>query len=198
MAAVGEKEQPAARGMRADARRNRDAIIAAARELFAAEGDGVEMADIAERAELGVGTLYRHFPDKQALIRELVAARFVELAACYRQRLASDDPPWGRLEGAIRDACAIQARDRGLAEALSASGLADHQPVARSTPGLVDSLDRLVSDAVADGSARAGLTWEDVVMVLCGAGHAISSQRYLPGQWERLLEIQLDGLRAAR
>lgn len=183
--------------MRADARRNRDAIIAAARELFAAEGDGVEMADIAERAELGVGTLYRHFPDKQALIRELVVERFAELAACYRRRLESEDGSWGRLEGAIRDACAIQARDRGLAEALSASGLADHQPVARSTPGLVESLDRLVSEAVAEGSARADLTWEDVVMCLCGAGHAITCQEDMPGQWERLLEIQLSGLRAA-
>ena len=181
--------------MRADARRNREAIVVAARELFAERGAAVEISDIAERAGVGVGTLYRRFPDKEALVRELLVDRFRELAACYQGWLERDVSPWERLEGAIRDACAIQQRDRGLAEALGGTGLA--QPVARSTPGLIEAMEQLVADAVADGSARADLRWEDIVMCVCGTGHAITCDEHLPGSWERLLEIQLSGLRAA-
>lgn len=182
--------------MRADARRNREAIVSAARELFADRGAAVEISEIAERAGVGVGTLYRRFPDKDALVRELLEDRFRELAALYESWLQRDATPWERLEGSIRGACAIQCRDRGLAEALGGTGLA--QPVARSTPGLIEAMERLVGDAVADGSARADLRWEDVVMCTCGTGHAITCGEHLPGSWERLLEIQLSGLRAAR
>ncbi|MGB2851273.1 MAG: helix-turn-helix domain-containing protein [Solirubrobacterales bacterium] len=185
-----------ARPMRADARRNRESILAAARDLFAERGAGVEMSEVAERAGVGVGTLYRRFPDKDALVHELLGERFRELAACYQRRLSAEGSAWERLEGAIRDACAIQDRDRGLAEALSATGLERHEPVARSTPGLLETMRRLVDEAVAEGSARADLTWEDLVMCLCGVGHTISCAEHLPGRWDRLLEIQLSGLRA--
>jgi AcrR family transcriptional regulator len=186
---------PDAPAQRADARRNRAAVLDAARALYTERGSNVEMREIAERAGLGIGTVYRHFPEKQALVRALLEEKFAGMAERYAAELAREATPWERLEGAIRAAMAAQQQDLGVAEVLSAAS-ADHQRIARATPGLVDSLDRIVREAVADGSARADLRWEDVVMCLCGVGQAILNERYLPGKWERLLTIVLDGMRA--
>ena len=71
--------------MRADARRNRARILEAARELFASEDPDVQIDDVARRAGVGVGTVYRHFPDKEALMGELVRERF----ALFNERLAA-------------------------------------------------------------------------------------------------------------
>jgi AcrR family transcriptional regulator len=185
------RSQPA---LRADARRNRLALVEAARELFTERGTAVEMREIAERAGVGVGTLYRHFPDRAELVEALLEDKFAQLARRFEAQLERDRTPWERLEGAIRDACEINQRDLGVAEVLSA-GSAAHQTIARATPGLVDSLDRIVREAVREGSARRDLEWEDVVMCLCGISQTIVQQEHLPGRWERLLEIQLDGLR---
>lgn len=180
--------------LRADAVRNRERLLAAARQLLAEQGSGFEMTDIASAAGVGVGTLYRHFPDRDALMTDLITEKFAELSATQHRVLEMAElSARGRLDRMIRAACEIQARDRGLHEALNAAaGL--HEPVARSTPGLIDGMDRLVREAIADGSVRDDLTWEDLVMCICATGHTIVLEDSLPGSWERLLEIQLAGL----
>jgi AcrR family transcriptional regulator len=187
-----ERTAPAA--LRADAQRNRERILAAARELMAERGAAVEMTEIAEAAGVGVGTLYRRFPDKQALILELLREKFQELAAALERELAREEvSARERLHGYIRAACAIQGADRGLQEAFSAA-IDDHSGIAQSTPGLLESTERLVAEAVAEGSVRPDLEWEDVVTCCCALGHVIQHQDSLPGSWQRLLQIQLDGL----
>lgn len=180
--------------LRADAVRNRERILEAARKLMTRQGADTEMADIAREAGVGVGTLYRRFPDKQALVTELVREKFIWLRGLMEEALARDElSARERLDHYIRSACTIQGTDRGLYEALN-TAVAAHAPIARETPGLIPSLDQLVREAREEGSVRADLTWEDVVMCTCALGHVVQIEEDLPGTAERLLEIQLSGL----
>ncbi len=180
--------------LRADAARNRLRILAAARKLMAERGSAVEMVDIAEEAGVGVGTLYRRFPDKQVLVLELIREKFAMLSSILERELGrSELSARERLDNYIRASGEVQRRDLGLQEAMSASA-PEHQQIARDTPGLLGRIDRLVSDAVAEGSARADLTWEDIVMCSCALGHVLQHEESLPGSAERLLAIQLAGL----
>jgi len=92
MTTVTDKKPAAARSLRADARRNREAVLEAARQAFADEGFICQMDDIARTAGVGVGTVYRHFPNKEALLDALVAARFELLAEETAKALERDDP----------------------------------------------------------------------------------------------------------
>jgi AcrR family transcriptional regulator len=175
--------------MRADAARNRERILEAARTLMARDGAGVEMVDIAREAGVGVGTVYRRFPDKEALISELVREKFLGLRGVEQRELTARE----RLDGYIRDACAIQGKDKGLFEAMSVASAA-HARIARETDGLIESLQRLVNEAREEGSVRDDLGWEDIVMCTCALGHVTQIEDDLPGTVARLLEIQLDGL----
>src|SRR6476469_6810573 len=89
------------RVLRADARRNREAVLAAARHLFADQGLDAQMPDVAKAAAVGVGTVYRHFPTKDDLIAALVADRFERLAQKARDGLEMDDP-WDAVAEFIR------------------------------------------------------------------------------------------------
>src|SRR5438105_15429206 len=101
------------RTLRADARRNHEAVIAAAKKLFADQGLDAQMPDVARSANVGVGTVYRHFPTKQDLIAELVAERFERLAQKAREALETEDA-WEGVSDFIRFSAQIQADDRGL------------------------------------------------------------------------------------
>src|SRR3954471_21395999 len=109
------KPPSAERAQRADARRNRAAVIEAAKKLFADEGLDAQMPDVAKAAKVGVGTVYRHFPTKDDLIAALAAGRF-ELLAERAQEALEEEDPWGSLCDFIRFAAQIQADDRGLCE----------------------------------------------------------------------------------
>jgi AcrR family transcriptional regulator len=108
---------PVGRVLRADARRNREAVIAAAKKLFADQGLDAQMPDIAKAAKVGVGTVYRHFPTKDDLIAALAVERFERLAEKVREALEQDDP-WDGLCEFIRFAARLQADDRGLCEVM--------------------------------------------------------------------------------
>src|SRR5437660_11304324 len=103
---------PAARTLRADARRNRSAVLAAAKQLFAEQGLEAQVPDVAKAANVGVGTVYRHFPTKDHLIAALVADRFDRLAARAREDLAAADA-WEGISDFVRFAAQTQADDRG-------------------------------------------------------------------------------------
>src|ERR1700754_4180836 len=110
MATRGAVEPVVAR-MRADARRNRERILSAARETFSEHGTEAQMDEIARRAGVGVGTLYRHFPTKDALIGELVRIKLSDFAVRARAKFEEDERPWESFAELIREQAEIAARD---------------------------------------------------------------------------------------
>jgi AcrR family transcriptional regulator len=182
------------RALRADARRNREAVIAAAKELFADLGLDAQMPDVARSAGVGVGTVYRHFPTKDDLIAALVAERFERLAQKAREGLEAEDP-WEGIAGFVRFSAEIQAADRGLCEVMGSRP--EVMDAAARAAGLPELCEKLVKRAQRSGQLRRDLVWEDVPMIACGLGR-ITHATVGPasGRWQRLVEIILDGLRA--
>jgi AcrR family transcriptional regulator len=183
------------RTLRADARRNRDAVLAAARDRLAKDGLDGPIEDIARAAGVGVGTVYRHFPSKDELIAALVVDRFRRLAERTREALAEPDP-WQAFCDLMRYSAALQVRDRALSEFLSSQpGLAQAEAV-RS--GLADLTAELIAKAQRSGGMRKDAVVEDVPTLICGLGAvtAGAAGKMPELNWERYLEIMLDGLRA--
>jgi AcrR family transcriptional regulator len=182
------------RALRADARRNRQAVIAAAKKLFADQGLDAQMPDVAKAANVGVGTVYRHFPTKDDLIAALVAERFERLAQKARDGLEAEDP-WEGISDFIRYSARIQADDRGLCEVMGSRP--EVMDAAARAAGLSELCAELVKRAQRSGELRRDLVWEDIPMIACGLGR-ITQANVGPaaGRWPRLVEIILDGLRA--
>jgi AcrR family transcriptional regulator len=182
------------RALRADARRNRDAIIAAAKKLFADEGLDAQMPDVAKAAKVGVGTVYRHFPNKEDLITALAGERFERLAEKAREGIEADDP-WGGLCEFLRFSAQIQADDRGLCEVMGSRP--EVMAEAAFAVGLDELCDELVKRAQRSGELRKDLDWQDIPMIACSLGR-ITPAEHGPavGRWPRLVEIVIDGLRA--
>ena len=201
MVTVAEKTPAAGRELgrvektlRADARRNREAVIAAAKRLFADEGLEAQMPDVAKVARVGVGTVYRHFPTKEDLIAVLVGQRFERLAEKAREGLEAEDA-WQGICEFIRFSAEIQADDRGLCEVMGSRP--DLMEAAALEVGLPELCDRLVKRAQRSGDLRRDLAWEDVPMIACGLGRITQADvGPAKGRWPRLVEIILDGLRA--
>jgi AcrR family transcriptional regulator len=188
------KPQSLDRVLRADARRNREAVIAAAKKLFADEGLDAQMPDIAKAAKVGVGTVYRHFPTKEDLIRALAAERFERLAEKAREGIDAEDA-WDGLCDFIRFAAELQADDRGLCEVMGSRPEVMNESALGV--GLDELTDKLVKRAQRSGDLRRDLDWEDIPMIACGMG-SVTQATMGPGEgrWPRLVEIIIDGLRA--
>jgi AcrR family transcriptional regulator len=188
----GEKSAPE-RVQRADARRNREAVIGAAKKLFADQGLDAQMPDVARAAKVGVGTVYRHFPAKEDLIEALAADRFERLAERVREALTEDDP-WEGFRGFIRFSAEIQAEDRGLCEVMGSRP--DIMGAAAEEAGLPALCGELVGRAKEAGKLRHDLDWEDVPMIACGLGRIVTANAGPDAErWQRFLGIVLDGLR---
>jgi len=189
-----EVEEQIPRALRADARRNREAVVTAAKRLFADQGLEAQMPDVARAAKVGVGTVYRHFATKDDLIAALVAERFERFADSVRENLEHEDP-WEGFCGFIRFATQIQADDRGLCEVMGSRP--EVMDAAAQAAGLPELCDRLVRRAQDSGQLRRDVEWEDVPMIACGLGSVTqASVGPATGRWPRLVEIILDGLRA--
>jgi AcrR family transcriptional regulator len=166
----------AVKGLRADAARNRDALLGAARELFAEHGFSVPVEDIAATAGIAVGTVYRHFPTKDALLDAVIERAFDELADRAEASLADPDPA-AALFTFVRETGTVMARDHVLVAA------------ARARPGLrerVDAVqrlftvtDRLLARGRALGAVRTGVTADVVAALLAGVGETNSVAHYL-------------------
>jgi AcrR family transcriptional regulator len=180
---------------RADARRNREAVLAAARERFGKCGLECQMDDIARTAGVGVGTVYRHFPNKGDLIAALVADRFERLAERAKQALAEDDP-WEAFCDLMRHSADYQMRDRALSEFLCFHPQLGQHEAVRS--GLADLTAELIANAQRAGGMRKDAVVEDVPTLICGLGAVTAGAAgNMPElNWERYVEIMLDGLRA--
>jgi AcrR family transcriptional regulator len=195
MTTVTEKSSPDLdRVLRADARRNREAVIGAAKKLFADQGLDAQMPDIAKAAKVGVGTVYRHFPTKDDLIAALAVERFERLAEKAREGIEAEDP-WEGLCDFIRFAARLQADDRGLCEVMGSRPEVMNQSAL--AVGLDKLTDKLVKGAQRSGELRKDLDWQDIPMIACGMG-SVTQATMGPGmgRWPRLVEIVIDGLRA--
>jgi AcrR family transcriptional regulator len=185
------------RPLRADAERNRKRILAAAAELFAERGLDVAIDEIAAKAEVGIGTVYRRFPDREALVDALFEDKIHEIEAIALEALRVSDP-WDAFERFMRGVCTLHARDRGLKEAM----LSDHRGAeracrARETIAPLGAM--LLSRAQAAGAVREDLVAADVPLMHFAVGYIAEKTRDAsPDAWERLLMILLDGLKAQR
>ena len=188
------QERPPAPALRADARRNRAAVVDAAKKLFADEGLDAQMPDVAKAAKVGVGTVYRHFPTKEELIAALADERFERLAQAAREALEADDA-WEGFSDFIQFSAQIQADDRGLCEVMGSRP--DVMGAAAEAAGLPELCEKMVKRTQRSGELRRDIEWEDIPMIACGLGR-ITQADVGPavGRWPRLVQIILDGLRA--
>lgn len=183
--------------LRADARRNRDAIVEAARELFAEQGLDAQMDEIARRAKVGVGTVYRHFPAKEDLLDTLIARRFERLAeqAAVAVEHAEVGRAWEAFRGYIEWSAELQAGDRALSEAMAARS--ERMSAAATSSGLIEQLELLLDHAKRAGALREDLVVDDIPAIVCSIGSVAVAASGKPGwRWERVLAIWLDGVRA--
>ena len=185
------------RSIRADARRNREAVLEAARGLFAEKGFDTQMDEIARKAKVGVGTVYRHFPTKEDLLDALIAKRFEVLAARAHEAVeeAKRDDPWEAFRGFIEFGGELQAADRALSEAMSSRS--ERMACAAEDSGLVEQAEILIKLAKRGGGLRKDLEVEDIPALTCSIGSvALAADQKPRMRWERLVAIWLDGARA--
>jgi AcrR family transcriptional regulator len=177
--------------LRADARRNRERILASGRELFAREGPQAQMDDIAAHAGVGIGTIYRHFPTKEALLTAMVRDRFQEFAEIAIAAEAISDPLEALENVMLRSAETVEG-DAGFQLAMMGSNELEWEGIVEQKAALDAVVTRIISRAVAAGVVRADFTFEDFAMMMCGV---TATMYYKPGNanWRRHLELLLAG-----
>jgi AcrR family transcriptional regulator len=179
------------RPRRADAERNRARILQTASELFADRGLDASMPELAERAGVGVGTLYRAFPDKDHLLGAVVAQRYQWFAEQVETAAEAGDA-WTAFSEVVCLGAALHVKDRAFQQCVRRVMTVAEVREARERT--LAAMQRLIERAQAQGAMRADVTAEDVPMLLSGIG---ASRDAVPGlAWERHLAIVLDGLRA--
>ena len=180
------------RPLRADARRNRERIIAAAQAEFAVSGGEAQMDAIAARAGVGVGTVYRHFPTKDALFEQLIRTRFESFLERARAALEVEDP-WEAFAGMMVANAEGCAADVGTQYVFFQADPLAGPRLARET-GLYEIAQQLIERGQAAGAVRPDFGAEDIGMVMCGVASAMHHGD--PSwDWRRHLGFVLDGLR---
>jgi AcrR family transcriptional regulator len=186
-----ESQQPALsrRPMRADARRNYDQLIAAAREAFTERDRSASLEDIARRAGVGIGTLYRHFPTRGDLI-EAVYVEEVE-TLCRAADDLRDAEPWDALVGWLRGFVAYVATKQALAEELFAANR-DAEVFKSCRVAFYGAGEPLVKRAQDAGAVRPDVSIDEVLQMVGGIAKIQSSDA---AGIDRILSVALDGLR---
>jgi AcrR family transcriptional regulator len=180
------------RPMRADARRNRERLLEVAVELFAERGDDVSLNAVAQRAGVGIGTLYRHFPDRDALIEEAYRAEVAHLSHAAGELLA-EHPPDVALAEWMRRFVGYSATKRGMHGALqriaARTGL-----FSESRAQMLRAIGELLDAGVAAGVLRSDVTPDDVRRAM-GSLWMLTGEEEGAAQAEALIRIIVDGLR---
>ena len=187
----------ASKPLRADARRNRKRVLDAAQECFAKDGMQAQIDDIAECAKVGVGTVYRHFPTKEALVETLAADYFARQAQEAEAALEVADP-WQAFSGYMRTAADILAENRALAQVSTdrPEMMKDAAQAADVEFGFFGTLEQLIGRAQKAGVLRTDFQLEDIPAIMCSLG-SLQVSRGAYANWRRVLEMVLDGLHAA-
>lgn len=182
--------------LRADARRNRERVLAAAREAFAEEGIDAGMSAIAERAGVGIGTLYRRFPTKEALVEALMLDHLERILEEGEQTIRGTPDPWQAFVRYLRFLVGWKARDEGLAELFAGRVIVSDETSAMR--GRIEAqLRELIRRAQEAGELRADIAIGDVGVLLS----SVCSVPWPHGDRgrqlnERFLGVVVDGLRA--
>ncbi|MFF1845383.1 TetR/AcrR family transcriptional regulator [Streptomyces sp. NPDC058232] len=179
----------ARRPRRADARRNYDALLLAAREAFAAHGADASLEDIARRAGVGIGTLYRNFPSRTELF-EAVYADEVH-ALCRVADEVATEPPWEALTTWLRRFVDYMATKRAIREAMDTRSAV----FTSCRVSMYEAGAPLLTRAQTAGEARTDMTFDDLIRMVAGITGATYPE---PDQRDRILEIALDGVRTHR
>jgi AcrR family transcriptional regulator len=187
---VAEKSEDGARPVRADAQRSLDALLQAAKTVFATSGVDAPVREIAEAAGVGLGTLYRHFPQRADLIAA-VFRREIDACADAAPVLAREQAPFDALANWMQRYAAFVGAKRGLAKALHSG-----DPAFDALPGYFDTrlrpaLAALLKTAVAAGAVRADIDADELLSAVA----SLCMSNADPGRAERMVGLLVDGLR---
>ncbi|MEA2441826.1 MAG: hypothetical protein QOH76_3250 [Thermoleophilaceae bacterium] len=164
----------------------------AARKTFADDGLDAQIDDVARRAGVGVGTVYRHFPTKEALVEAVAAAGYEEICDIGREALEQDDP-WQAFSDFMWRGARLHRNDRAQCE-INTTRPDVIRRVAGDKRELLGMVAQLIERGQRAGVVRADLSADDMPMIWCSLGAA--QQQAGDDRWERYLEVVLDGLRA--
>jgi AcrR family transcriptional regulator len=183
------------RGTRSHAKRNHELLVAAARDVFAEQGIDAPLEAIARRAGVGIGTLYRHFSSREALVEAIFARRIGDLVAVAEAAAAEPDG-WTGFVGLLERTIELQAGDRVLKETLLR-----HPPhpgrLASAREEMRRGFERVLDRARSEGGLRADFTFSDLALLLWSFTPVIdATAEVAPDAWRRHLRLILDGLRA--
>ena len=180
-----------ARGLRADAARNRAAILAVARDVFAEQGLEAPLEVIAARAGVGIATLYRRFPTREKLVAAALVEKVAQYARAAEQALEVPDP-WAGFAGFVQRICELQACDRGLGDLLSMTLSADEQ-IEQLRGAANDTVITLIERAKAGGTLRDDFVGEDLLLLLIATAAVMQVTRAdAPDAWRRFVALALD------
>jgi AcrR family transcriptional regulator len=189
-------DKTAARKPRADALRNRDRLLEAAKTVFSAGGPDASLEAVARNAGVGIGTLYRHFPTREALF-EAVYRHEVEELADLAERLKKETRPINALRQWMRSIVKFVATKKGMSTALALAISKDSDLISYSSDRLTRAIGLLLEQAVAAGEIRGDVSAEDLLRAIVGMCYTHDQ----PG-WQknvlRLVDIFIDGLRNRR
>lgn len=191
-----EREAETERPLRRDAERNRQLILDAAREVFRERGLDVTLDDIAKHAGVGVGTAYRRFANKDALIDELFEDRVSEMVTMAEEALEVEDP-WLSLTGFIERILEAQAADRGLKQVL-VSASQGRERVCDARDRIAPLTKRIVERAIEAGVVRPDFEETDMPMISVMVGGVMDATRDVdPDAWRRYLPVVFAGIAAS-
>ena len=185
-----ETERP----LRADARRNRERILESARTVFSEYGADAQIDDVARQAGVGVGTVYRHFPTKEALLVELLREKFRLFAMRAREALEQDGEPFAVFEDLLRRNAETAASDAAVQHALAGAGEHIWLQAQAEQQDLIALTGELIVRARRAGTIRQDVDANDIAMLMCGLCSTMGAK---PGfDWRRHLDLVIDMLRA--
>jgi AcrR family transcriptional regulator len=181
--------------LRADAERNRLALIDAARAVFADQGLDAPLEEIASRAGVGIATLYRRFPTRQHLVVAALTERVAKYVAIAERALETADA-WAGFAAFVEQACALQADDRGLSDLLFMA-LPGSDEVERLRQTAQIRTTELIENAKSNGGLRPDFVAEDLRLLLLGQAAIVRIMgREAPSAWRRYVALMLDAFRA--
>ena len=193
-----DQSQPAqhpSHELRSDARDNRDRILQVARKVFAEEGIGVSMREVARRAEVGPATLYRRFPTKESLVTEAFAEQMTTCSTIVEEALADPDP-WHGFRTVIEEVCVMHAMDRGFTAAFI-TAFPKAVDFAQERTRALRALAELIQRAKDAGDLRGDFVVDDLIMlIMANSGIRATSRAAAVAATRRFVALQLRSISA--